>query len=99
LEERVLIYYNISVVVACTECNKLMSKFLLICVDLEANGAITQTFRAFCESSRKQNIFNINPDLCLILNQKIASIAGETGADMVDPTKAPGLCVKFKNGK
>lgn len=83
---------------ACSECEKLMTKFLLRCVDQESNAVQAQTFRGFCEESRTENWMNINPDLCLILNAKLASITGEGGADIIDPTKAPALCIKFKNG-
>lgn len=86
------------VIIACAECEKTLSKFILKCVDEEANGVQTQTLRSFCESARDKPFFHINLDTCLILNAKLASITGETGADMIDPTKAPGLCVKFKNG-
>lgn len=86
------------VTVACTECQKLLTKFLLVCSDEESNGVQTQTLRSFCESSRTKNVFNINTDLCLILNSKLSSVTGESGADMIDPSKAPGICTKFKNG-
>ena len=76
-----------------------MTKFLLVCVDRESNGITPPTFRAFCEESRTNNIFNINADVCIIMNSKLASIAGETGAETIDPTKPPNLCIKFQNGK
>ena len=41
----------------------------------------------------------INPNACIIMNSKLASISGETGAELVDPTKIPNVCIKFKNGK
>ena len=75
-----------------------MSKFLLKCVDEEANAIHASTFRSFCEMTRDHPIYGVNPDLCLILNAKLATKTGEPGTDMVDPTKAPGICVKFKNG-
>ena len=71
---------------------------MLRCVDQESNGANPQTFRGFCEEARTQNAININPDTCLILNSKLSSIAGESGGDLVDPSKAPNLCIKYQNG-
>lgn len=85
--------------VACSECEKLMNKFVRLCSDIEANALTSQTFRAFCESGRQdKNPFNINYNACLILNAKLASKTGDTGADMVDPTKPPNICMKYKNG-
>jgi hypothetical protein len=75
-----------------------MTKFLLRCVDQEANGLTPSTFRAFCEDARAANIININSDACILLNSKLASIAGETGAELIDPSKVPNLCIKFQNG-
>ncbi len=75
-----------------------MTKFLLRCVDQESNGLTPATFRAFCEDARASNNYNINADACILLNSKLSSISGETGADLVDPTKVPNLCIKFQNG-
>ena len=85
------------VIVACSECKKMLSRFILTCVDQESNGNNPTTFRGFCEANRNNNLFNINTDLCLILNAKLASVSGESGDELVDPTKAPALCIKYKN--
>lgn len=83
------------VYVPCSECLKLMHKFVTKCVDQEANGAQAGTFRAFCEDfitkKGKRN------DFCMNLNAKIAAVTGETGQDVIDTTKAPDVCIKFKN--
>lgn len=83
------------VYVPCVECTKLMNKFLTKCVDQEANGAQAGTFRAFCEEfySKKGK----KNDFCMNLNAKIAAVTGETGEDIVDATKPPDVCIKFKN--
>ena len=75
-----------------------MKKFVNKCVDEESSGVQATTFRAFCESYREKNEENVNVDLCLILNAKLASVTNETGTEIVDPTKAPNVCIKFKNG-
>ena len=86
------------VVLACSECTRLLNKFMLICVDQEANGQSPTTFRGFCEAYRNGNKEpKINTELCLIMNQKLAMITNESGSELVDPTKGPALCVKFKN--
>lgn len=83
------------VYVPCSECLKLMSKFVKKCVDQEANGAQAGTFRAFCEDfitkKGKRN------DFCMNLNAKLAAVTGETGQDVIDTSKAPDVCIKFKN--
>ena len=72
-----------------------MHKFVTKCVDQEANGAQAGTFRSFCEDyitkKGKRN------DFCMNLNAKIAAVTGETGQDVIDTTKAPDVCIKFKN--
>ena len=85
------------VVLACSDCKKILSKFLLTCVDQESNGNVPTTFRGFCEINRRNNKFNINTDKCLILNAKLSSLTGQPGTALIDPTKAPALCIKFKN--
>jgi len=83
------------VYVPCVECLKLMNKFVKKCVDQEANGAQAGTFRAFCEDfNTKKGKRN---DFCMNLNAKIAAVTGETGQDVIDTTKAPDVCIKFKN--
>lgn len=83
------------VYVPCSECLKLMNQFIKKCVDQEANGAQAGTFRAFCEDfvtkKGKRN------DFCMNLNAKLAAVTGETGMDIIDTTKAPDVCIKFKN--
>ena len=85
------------VIIACSECVKLMERFIGRCVDQEANGLNADTFRAFCESFRDKPHEPINADTCLMLNAKLASVTGESGTEVVDPTKAPNECIKFKN--
>ena len=85
-------------IISCVECQKLMKKFVNRCVDEESNGVQATTFRAFCESYREKHDENVNVDLCLILNAKLASVTNETGTEIVDPTKAPNVCIKFRNG-
>ncbi len=75
-------------------------KFVSTCVDQEANGAQVGTFRAFCEngmSSSDPKNKGRRADFCMMLNAKLAATTGETGQDLVDPTKAPDVCTKFKN--
>ena len=83
------------VYVPCTECTKLMEKFVKKCVDQEANGAQAGTFRAFCEDFATKK--GRRADFCMNLNAKLAAVTGETGADVIDTTKAPDVCIKFKN--
>ena len=87
------------VIVACTECQKLMTVFIKRCIDEESTGVQVDTFRSFCESYRDKNSDKVNVDFCLILNAKMASVTGETGTEILDPTKAPNVCIKFRNGK
>lgn len=83
------------VYVPCSECLKLMNKFVQKCVDQEANGAQAGTFRGFCEDFVTKN--GKRNDFCMNLNAKIAAVTGETGEDIIDTTKAPDVCIKFKN--
>ena len=85
------------VIVACGECQKLVQRFVNRCVDEEANGVQADTFRSFCESFRDKPEENVSVENCLMLNAKLASVTGETGTEIVDPTKAPNVCIKFKN--
>lgn len=85
------------VIVACSECRKLMTHFVDRCVDQEAAGLQADTFRTFCESYRDKLASNINPEACLILNAKLASVTGESGTEIVDPTKPPNECIKFRS--
>ncbi len=92
----------ILVVIACSECQKIMSKYILQCADQEASGTQVETLRAFCENSRivteeNKNV-KIDDKYCNILNEKISRQSDEKGVDLFDPTKAPGLCMRFKNG-
>ncbi len=48
-------------------------------------------------SEADAKIKNIKGDYCNTLNAKLASITGETGEEMVDPTKAPNICSKYLN--
>ena len=83
------------VIIACVECRKTVGAFLQRCIDQEAGGKQADTLRSFCESFRDKPTAKINPETCLILNAKLASITGESGDEIVDPTKAPNLCIKF----
>jgi hypothetical protein len=83
------------VIIACVECRKIVGAFLQRCVDQEAGGKQADTLRSFCESFRDKPTAKINPETCLILNAKLASVTGESGDEVVDPTKAPNLCIKF----
>ena len=83
------------VYVPCITCKLLMKEFLQICVDQEANGAQTGTFRAYCENINSKNSKKAN--FCMNLNAKLAAVTGETGEDIVDATKPPDVCIKFKN--
>jgi hypothetical protein len=84
--------------VACSECTKIITKFINNCLDQEINAVQISTLRAFCEAGKNEvNPHNINPDLCLVLNSKLASVAGEPGTELVDPTKSPGLCTKYRS--
>lgn len=85
------------VIVACLECRKLMTSFINHCVDQEAAGQQADTFRVFCESFRDKPTSNINPETCLILNAKLASVTGEPGTEIIDPTKPPMECVKYRS--
>ena len=92
----------IVVVIACSECQKIVTKFILNCVDQEANGNQVETLHSFCEASRdKQNLSKstrLSYDNCMILNDKLIRETGAGGTDLVDPAKSPGLCMKFHNG-
>lgn len=85
------------VIVACTECQKIISRFVQRCVDQEAAGLQADTLRAFCEFYRDKPHSRINPETCLILNAKLASVTGEPGNEIIDPTKPPFECIKFKS--
>lgn len=87
------------VTIACFECQKLMSIFIKRCVDQEAEGQQADTFRTFCEyySKNPSNNAQINPDACFILNAKLSAVSGENGNEVVDPTKAPNLCIKYQS--
>ena len=83
------------VYVPCSECLKLMNKFVKKCVDQEANGAQAGTFHGFCDDFEAKN--GKRNDFCMNLNAKFAAVTGETGQDIIDTTKAPDVCIKFKN--
>jgi len=83
------------VIIACVECRKIVGAFLQRCIDEEAGGKQAVTLRSFCESFRDKPTAKINPETCLILNAKLASVTGESGDETVDPTKPPNLCIKF----
>ena len=65
------------VIVSCLECKKIMTSFVERCFAQEAAGQTTDTFRAFCEYHRTKPNSLIHPDNCLLLNRKLASVAGE----------------------
>lgn len=85
------------VIVACSECRKLMTSFINRCVDQEAVGQQADTFRTFCESYRDKPTSHINPETCLILNAKLASVSGESGTEIIDPTKPPNECIRYRS--
>lgn len=85
------------VIVACSDCRKMIGAFINRCVDQEAAGIQADTFRSFCESFRDKPNSLINPENCLILNAKLASVTGESGTEVFDPTKPPLECVKFRS--
>jgi hypothetical protein len=93
------------VVLACTECQKTIHKYITSCVNQEATGAQVDTIRAFCETLR---LPEKDPpvkdtygkyDLCMMIFDKLAEETGEPNADLIDPTKNPALCMKYKNRK
>jgi hypothetical protein len=93
-------------VISCQECQKIMNKYINNCVTQEAEGSQVDTLLSFCESLRKprdttqpdKQITN-KYDLCIMLNDRLSIETGEKSSELVDPTKNPGLCMKFKNGK
>ena len=70
------------VLLACSECKKMLYKFILNCVDQEANGKTATTFRGFCEAYRDQPHPSINTDICLIMNQKLSMVVAEPGNEL-----------------
>jgi hypothetical protein len=93
-------------VISCQVCQKIIHKYINNCVTQEAEGYQADTLLSYCESLRKptsdttqQNkIMNSKYDLCIMLNDRISIETGEKSSDLVDPTKHPGLCMKYKNG-
>jgi hypothetical protein len=93
-------------VISCQVCQKIIHKYINNCVTQEAEGDQADTLLAYCESLRKpitettqQDKQMTNKyDLCLMLNNRLSIETGEKSSELVDPTKNPGLCIKFKNG-
>jgi hypothetical protein len=58
------------------------------------------TFYSFCQSDYSKNsLTELEQDFCKIVNRKLSTVTGERANDLNDPTKSPGLCVKYKNRK
>jgi len=94
--------FNKIVELACSECSKIMSKFIAYCVDQEANGVPAETISSFCEISRKSEgpvpkEARVNYDYCRIMNEKLARVTNTDGTENTDPSKSPGLCTKYLN--
>eukprot|EP00744_Colponema_vietnamica_P002111 GILI01003396.1.p1 GENE.GILI01003396.1~~GILI01003396.1.p1 ORF type:complete len:232 (+),score=41.74 GILI01003396.1:85-780(+) len=91
--------FGAEVVVPCSECVKLISKYVQSCVEMEAYGTPQITsFISFCEPTPQtaSTLTQRDREYCLVLNSKMAAMTGETGMDLVDPTKAPSVCARFK---